>query len=287
MAHKMRILRYASDLHLELRSTLQHPKLLPLWNFNLSKDDEYYLALLGDIGNPYNDNLKKFLEKISPKYQKIFYIPGNHEYYNLNYESKKSKKDFDRELEKICENFGNIIIMNNKTCIIDDDIKIIGSTLWSHVPENKSAHISEVINDYHVIKKESENNLISITIDDTNKWNAESVEFIKKEIHNSKHLCIILTHHAPLFSDEKLNRYTADPTYLNGENNFAFHNDLMYLLKSPVVAWLYGHTHYTNSFNINGITIATNQLGYSAEESKIKFNSYAFINLDEIIFDNL
>ena len=33
LSKTVRILRYVSDLHLELRNTIIHPKLIPIWNF--------------------------------------------------------------------------------------------------------------------------------------------------------------------------------------------------------------------------------------------------------------
>lgn len=54
------ILRYVSNIHLELRTNIYHPKLIPLWDFRTKVNDKYYLALLGDIGNPYNNNLTAF-----------------------------------------------------------------------------------------------------------------------------------------------------------------------------------------------------------------------------------
>lgn len=287
MTYTIKIMRYASDLHLEMRPTITHPKLIPLWEFERADTDEYYLALLGDIGNPFNKNLNLFLEKVSPIYKKIFYIAGNHEYYNFNVKPNQSKCQFERKLSEITGKFNNVVLMDNITDDLDG-IKIIGSTLWSNVPPNDSEYIAYAINDYHLIKKEGlDNELTKITVADTNSWNLEAVAFIEKEISNTDDPCIVLTHHAPLFSDEKNNRYTADPKYLHGENNNAFHNDLLRFLKPPVSAWLYGHTHYTSSFNINDVIVATNQLGYSNEEKFIKYNPWAYIDLQKILIEQL
>nr|AEX62620.1 putative metallo-dependent phosphatase [Moumouvirus Monve] len=93
----MRILKYASDLHLEHLDNIYKPKIIELWNFNTSEKDEYFLALVGDIGNPFQKNLELFLENVSSKYSLVFYIPGNHEYYNLDknkqYDIEKFKKN--------------------------------------------------------------------------------------------------------------------------------------------------------------------------------------------------
>lgn len=95
--------------------------------------------------------------------------------------------------------------------------------------------------------------------------------------------CIILTHHAPLYSNTYLNHYTADPKYINNPNNPAFHNNLSHLLRKNVLVWLYGHTHYQSKFEENGVIIATNQLGYQHETNK--FNPKEYIDLNNVIFN--
>lgn len=276
----LRILRYVSDLHLELRSNIDHPKLKPLWNQD-SSENEYYLALVGDIGNPYHETLELFLDLVSPKYRKIFYVPGNHEYYNYEVIPCRPKNDFDLELEKLCHKYDNVILMNNSVYDLDG-IKIIGSTLWSNIPETHSDIITK-INDYYLIKKIDHASLVPIDIDDTNQWNKQSIDFIESEIKDASDPCIVLTHHAPLFSDPTTERYTANPSYLDGDNNYAFHNDLSYLMKNPICAWIYGHTHYTSRFEYNGIIVTTNQLGYRHEDTH--FNPYAYLDLDEIFMN--
>lgn len=276
----LRILRYVSDLHLEFRSNIDHPKLKPLWNLDSSKD-ELYLALLGDIGNPYHDTLKLFLDSVSPKYRSIFYVPGNHEYYNDRVLPGRSKNDFDLKLEKLCHRYDNVILMNNSVYNLDG-IKIIGSTLWSNIPEEHS-YLTSRINDYCLIKKTDHESLIPIDINDTNLWNKQSVDFIEKEIKDASDPCIVLTHHAPLFSNSKTGQYTANPSYLHSENNHAFHNDLSHLMKKPVCAWIYGHTHYTSRFKYNDVIVTTNQLGYRYEDTK--FNPYVYLDLNQIFMD--
>lgn len=279
------IFRYVSDLHLERRDSIDHPKITPFWDFPKDDDDIYYLALIGDIGNPYQNNLKLFFDKISPMYEKIFYVTGNHEYYNID-NCPKSKKTFDDAIIALVNTYSNIVLLNNDTYIMDD-IKIIGSTLWSHVPEQVSKYIVESINDYRMIKKEEDGRLVNITTADTNRWNDKAIAFIQKEINESDYPCIVLTHYAPLFSNKHDDQYTANPLFLDSGFNCAFHNDLKDMLKCPVVAWFYGHTHYTNRFKYNNIIIGTNQLGYSHEEKDSRFSPYAYLNIDRLLIDIL
>ncbi|AEQ32426.1 metallophosphatase domain-containing protein [Megavirus chiliensis] len=281
----MRILRYVSDLHLEMLKTIEIPKIMSLWNTKMDKNDENYLALVGDIGNPFQSNLYNFFEKISPKYDKIFYVPGNHEYYNINKSNLHSIEEFQIKISEICQQFDNIILMDNN-CIDLGDIIIIGSTLWSHIPDIKSNEIMCAINDYHYIKKYNDKDeLVSITTQDTNEWNTIAIEYITKQVELSTKPCIILTHHAPLFNDTSKGLYLANHKYTYSPYNMAFHNDLKKILKKPIILWIYGHTHHTSSFTYSDIIITTNQLGYAHELTG--FNSIAYYDLDEIIINDL
>lgn len=268
-------LRYASDLHIELMDNFKETtEIVSLWDFVKEEGITYYLALVGDIGNPMKHSLYEFLQLISPQYERIYYVPGNHEYYNLDY-PEKTKTGMDQILIDLCQKFSNILYFNNRTDYIGN-IKLIGTTLWSNVPDYLSRKITRNINDYHLIKKNDLDDLVSITTDDTNLWNKNSVEFIKHEV-DENYKCIILTHHAPLYSDEDEQLYTANPIYMYSDNNDAFHNDLANLIKSPIIAWIYGHTHYVNIFEYNGVTIATNQLGYSHESTYKTFDPHKYI----------
>ena len=169
--------------------------------------------------------------------------------------------------------------MNNRSDNISG-FKIIGSTLWSHVSPEKEEEISKGINDYYLINKMDK----PITVSDTNRWNEECVKYIDGELKTDEP-CIILTHHAPLFNDPATGALLAHPRYTYSKYNEAFHNDLRRILKKPVVAWIYGHTHYVSNFKQDGVIVATNQLGYSYERTG--FNPHGYINLDKLMIDSL
>lgn len=281
----MRILKYASDLHTELGDGIDH--LQSLWNFVKFPKHTYYLALLGDIGNPLNKYLKKFLEKISPMYEKIFYIPGNHEYYNDNW-IKYTRTEMYQKLVEIVNEFPNIILMNNNTFELDE-FKIIGTTLWTKVPSHARRNVKQQINDYRCIGSDIDKGTYAkypITIDETNTWNKESVEWLKNELITDKP-CIVLTHHAPLYNNRISGNYTSRPEFTSSNICSAFQNDLSLIIKTPIRVWLYGHTHHSSIFEYNNVIIATNQLGYSCEGSLISFDPYAFINLENVIVEHL
>lgn len=284
----MKILRYASDLHLEFNPAIERIK--SLWDFRQDPGDEYYLALLGDIGRPHHPALHNFLDNVAPKYKQIFYVPGNHEYYNGR-GTKLTHTSILHELDTLCSSYNNITLLNNSTATLGP-LKIIGTTLWSHIPSESKSQLESAINDYRLIYKKEhfDADPTPITADDTNQWNADAIAFLQSEIaflqsEIAQQPSIVLSHHAPLFSNARAGHYTADPKYLDGKNNYAFHNNLAHLIKPPIVAWLYGHTHYTSKFAHNGVTVATNQLGYEGEETQ--FMPHAYLNLDRLLTDSL
>lgn len=274
-----RILTYVSDIHLEMMTSIDSPAIKKLWNFEKNNNTTYYLALVGDISN-YNDHkLEEFLAKLSPMYKQIFYVPGNHEYYNLCRKIKDTPKSVSyikNSMQNLCNKFGNVKLLDNNTCDLDE-FMIIGSTLWSHIPKSHEILLQNNINDYNLIWLDETTKLDTAT---TNQWNKENVEFIESTIKSTQKDVIVLTHHAPLFSDWPTGKYTADPMYLNGANNYAFHNDLKEMMKRPIKLWIYGHTHYASKFNYNGVIVATNQLGYASEQDFINFDPVACIDLD-------
>ena len=73
-------LQYVSDIHLELRKVKNIPIIKPI-------DENTYLALCGDIGNPFAPSYKSFLDIHSKLFVHILIVSGNHEYYS----SKKQR----------------------------------------------------------------------------------------------------------------------------------------------------------------------------------------------------
>ncbi len=67
---------------------------------------------------------------------------------------------------------------------------------------------------------------------------------------------IVMTHHAPT------TKRTSAPEYEGSAINCAFATDLDHLFAAPVRAWFYGHTHYSNDQNFNGVRVVSNQHGY-------------------------
>jgi Icc-related predicted phosphoesterase len=181
-----------------------------------------FLILAGDIGYPSYVEYKNFLINTSYNFDKVFVISGNHEYDLCNV---NRLYEVDDEIENICMLRNNIFYMQKKKYVLCEKEKIVlaGCTFWSKLPKSKYK--------YHIEHKE----WIENTIEDENNY-------------------IIATHHCPLF--QCLNR-----TYDNLIPNYFATNQSNILKKDNVIAWIHGHSHINNDFNIYGKWILSNQYG--------------------------
>ena len=77
-----------SDLHLEGTFHCPGGDTLPGYDVFNCRPFSPVLALLGDIGLTAQDGLFVFLQRQLSKYEKIFFVMGNHEYYRTSYVSR-------------------------------------------------------------------------------------------------------------------------------------------------------------------------------------------------------
>lgn len=238
-------IQFISDLHLEYCNKI--PNIIA---------KQKYLALLGDIGNPRIKNYNEFLKHLSPNFDKIFLISGNHEYWNLpNFDTKYNKQEVDNLINDIANKYNNVIYMNNKSITTDEGIHIIGNTLWSQIPKDKLDESKYIMGDCRNIYMDND----KILPDQINILNENCVNFIKNEIKlNNDKKVVVLSHHCPTH-DYLIEKYISSP------NNYAFVNKLNYLVKNPVYAWLAGHTHGNIHKIINGVICSSNCRGYTKQ----------------------
>lgn len=134
------------------------------------------------------------------------------------------------------------------------------------------------MNDYRLIKiKESgADSATLLRTKHTVQMFKEESEYIKQEIEKAKinqQKVIVVSHNAPL------NRGVSAPQFEIVDNgstrslNYAFATDLSSIMDDHVIAWLFGHTHYSSLQKFNNTIVASNQLGYLRGFSKEE-NSY-------------
>lgn len=233
----MKRLQFLSDIHLEVKNVI--PKI------NVKGE---YLALLGDIGNPFLNNYSEFITNLSYKFEAIFIISGNHEYWN-DYNIPETN----HKITNIVDKFSNVYFLNNNHHYIDNYL-ILGTTLWSNILnryyQNKGDHMN--------IKYLDKN----ITVDDINTLHSQSVEWLKSSFIMNKDKqnknIIVLSHHLPSY--ELIVPMYKTVRYNSIHDRFA--SNLDHMIQSPITAWLCGHSHCSFDGYINDVYCGINAVGY-------------------------
>lgn len=243
-----------SDIHLEYQSTItpEFPVVAPI------------LLLAGDIGRPDIPTLQAFLLAQSERFEHIFYVAGNHCFYEGEYGDRLAQL---RELDNL---HPHIHFLQSKSYLLPNSVRILGTTLWTHVPPHTYLHVGQNLKDYRVISTVVENHdgdrkfktQRLITVEDTNGWHTREHAWLLEEIHkareNQEHV-IIITHHAP----SRYDTCSAEDEAAGMED--AYINDHDADCVDPVRLWVYGHTHRSTDIMVNSTRIVSNQYGYTGE----------------------
>lgn len=264
-----------SDLHLEIGqqySSYTFPATAP------------FLLLGGDIGRLIDyEGYLKFLEAQAARYEKVFLVLGNHEFYCLDYESGvESARRLSAE-----PSLANHIVLLHRTRWDDPNstLTIVGCTLWSAIPDEACSVVESKINDFKKIDQWSTQKHNEIHAKEV-AWLRDAVNQVTVDQNAARQL-IVATHHAPCMQGTSRAADSANPW------TCAFATDLLNQQGwHGVKVWMFGHTHYSTAFQKNGIKLVANQRGYvlpgssvpktkqtKAKSSANKFNSGLFITL--------
>lgn len=200
-----------------------------------------YIALLGDIGDPFTREYIDFIDSLAEKFKHVFVIAGNHEYYY------RVMNDVNNKIKEICSSHINVHYLNNSSVEIEG-ILFIGSTLWSKIDMVTSYRV----NDFKCIRTSIKKFLDVPTYLQLHK---DSVSFIEHEV--SKGIpSIVLTHYAPIL--EMNGKFIFSPL------RSAYSSNLDYI-KGNVRAWLSGHTRQNLCIFKEGVMYASNCKGFSKD----------------------
>jgi hypothetical protein len=257
-------IQIVSDLHLEMSRD----------DAPISPVTAPHIALLGDIGRGDSEKYAAFVKDLSSKYTTVLLVASNHEFYNCQYDLAITA------IEQLAGSIPNVLFLDRRSVELDG-VKIIGCTLWSHVPSACRRAVEGVLNDYRLIRTEDiSGNMRPFTVSDTNALHTVDLEFIRFEIERSRkngQKTLVLTHHAPSMIGTSAPRFEGLP------NNHAYATDLEELMGPPVVAWAYGHTHFNDSMerspSVGGTMLVSNQKGYSREEVGRPFDPGAYLHV--------
>ena len=243
-------IQFCSDLHLEFaenKKYLSKNPIIPSGEILLLGGD---IMLFSQM-----EKNSDFLNFLSDHFKMTYWIPGNHEYYHGNINSRVGA--FTEALRK------NVVLLNNQ--VIDTkEIQIVCSTLWSSIGPEKAWSIQMNMSDFHLIKRSGK----TISIGDYNKLHQECLKFLTTTLQKKSTVPrIVLTHHVPTFMNYP-EQYRNDPL------NEGFATELFDLIESSGIDyWIFGHHHRNiTPFKIGTCSLETNQLGYVTYGENETFN---------------
>ncbi len=249
-------IQYCSDLHLEFEYNSKYLTTNPL---NVCGE---VLVLAGDVAplqDVYLNNA--FFSIVSKQYEKVFWVPGNHEYYHKDMAEFKSS--FNIQLRD------NIHIVNN-IALNYKGIRFIFSTLWSHISKPNEKIIEQGVADFNYITVNGK----KFRASDYNKLHRESLDFLKKSTTASSGQTVVVTHHLP-------SQLCNSVEHKGSSINEAFCVDLTEFISGcNANFWIYGHSHFNQKPLFIGDTILlTNQLGMVQINEHTHFNPNAFFSV--------
>ena len=260
----MRI-QFASDLHLELRPKMTFRELL-------EPAVAPVLALLGDIAPLDSPQLTPFLQWCSERWDTVIWIPGCVELL-----SDATLEAAIAKMRSIAEPFWNITVLDHDGMVSEDGIYILGLPFWKY-PRDKTA-IWHPIKYQYVEAEPSPMNPKYMA-----KLYNDDLDWLRNKIHGQNEPVVILSHFGPT-------TWLQEEAFIGDPDRSIMYPDVEQLLKTPLVAWLCGHTHQSvqtvkewgdATGSKGSVFLATNPKGRPFEN--LEYRVDAVVRLDPALF---
>lgn len=263
-----------SDLHLE-----NNPDFVPR-----PAPGAQLLVLAGDIGSYQRgsrlDEADFGLARCAPRHGwpcPVLYVPGNHEYDNLDFDETHAR------LREACERLG--ITWLEREIAVFGDTRFVGTTLWADfdalLTDTDRAHPERVERmrgkafraaNFYLQK--------TLAMRDGAPWLAEGWReqaqvceaWLRQALATPfEGTTVVVTHFAPSLR-------SADPRYGLTPATAGFCNSLDDLL-ARAQWWLHGHLHCQHDYVQDGCRVIANTLGYAAKGEQAGFRPDLVIDL--------
>lgn len=242
-------IQVCSDLHLEFSSNRrrwEEAPLRPVGDILILAGDTYYL------GSDFT--ALDFVKRAADSFEKVFILPGNHEYYG-GFDAATAHQS---TLEKFGE---NVFLVNNHVVKLKD-VQLIFTTLWSRIER----HIWEVfmgMADFRKIRYQGK----AFSVDRYNSVHDSCFNFLQNAVKKEGKK-IVITHHLPSY---QCNAKEFQGSILN--EGFCIDKTDFILKQKDIDYWIYGHSHRNMpDFKIGQTKMITNQFGYVDYGEQKDFN---------------
>lgn len=229
-----------------------------------------YLFLAGDICQLNHPLFYNFFDYCSLNWEKVFYTPGNKEFYSV----KKNYNELDFEYEfKLKERYKNVYYLNDNFVKLNEDIDVYGSIFWTE-PTFTSTHKAKMaIDDYIYIKyfNKKLNHVVDLDINYVKELSETAYTNLKTHLENTNRKTIVVTHFPPIREGTTNVIYETKPETI--KNYYSWNNETINNFKlEHVLIWISGHTHLSYNIYKNGCNFISNQYGYKYEIGRIGFD---------------
>lgn len=227
-------IKLISDVHFEF---YEDPRLFQ------NTENANVLVIAGDLAVGYLP-VWSALKRFAQQYERIVYVPGNHEYY------RQDMAEFDDYIRRFCPGT-NIRFLNPGTYKYKD-VTFIGATLWTNFRDDfiaKSA-ARDMISDFRRIPK--------FSIHTAAKIFEEHYNYIKAQYEAAQGKKVIVTHFLPAVE-------CISPEYRSeGLINYYFANDLGgWIGNMTNTTWMFGHTHSKVDITLGETRVLCAPYGYN------------------------
>jgi len=266
---------FGSDIHLEFGGCV------PLLPEGIDDSDIDVLILAGDISvhRSYSTADSEFLLKsadqgatdhfwrnVARRFKKVFYIPGNHEYYYSEY------SQLIPTIQKYFEHYGwdKKITVSDRISELIEDVHFVGTTLWTdfnNADPMTLFSIKNMMSDFYLIQHKDE----KFSPEDALYYHCVQRDFIAREVAGKDNV-IVFTHHGPTYGSIHP-KYKGNDFHTKMMNGAYVSNLENLILDNPqIIHWIHGHTHEDLDYFCGETNIITNPRGYfNAEIFDIDF----------------
>ena len=253
--------QFISDVHLEIDP--------------VSKLREF-IKPCGDIcAYSMKDRLRSFLEFCAASWQRVFYVAGNHEYYNKSSHELRfiAKQDAERGqpttllevenwLRTECDRFPNVhFLQKDSYYLAEEGTYVLGCTLWSEIPADQYDIAKKGMVDYRRIYLTKEAVVTPAQVTglyyDHANWLLGELNSLGPQVK-----VLVITHHLPTYQ-------MVDAKYAGNPLNCCFASSTLERLPRVPATWVCGHSHSRTSRVVNGCLCVLNARGYPGEMPKM------------------
>lgn len=245
-------LDFLSDLHLEFGTeTLEGGEVLLLAG-DVCVADYLRKERTDKYARRHRARYEQFFKEECAKYEKVYYVMGNHEHYSGRFDRTESLL---REALKDT----NVELLQNQVVKLTPSWSLFGSTFWTDLNKGDYFAIQAAkthMNDFKEIEVEKKVKLtptVTMSEHEVALWRlGEVLESLEKGEN-----LIVMSHHAPHFG-------SIAERYRGSLLNYSYYSDKERLiLDNPQIKyWLHGHVHTDFDYEIGECRVLCNPRGY-------------------------